>query len=335
MNSPPGHPKFLPYGRQCLEEDDIAAVSNALRGDFLTTGPLVEAFEKAFAQATGARHAVVCNSGTASLHLAVLALGLGPGDVAIVPSLTFLATANVVRMTGADVVFADVDPDSGLMTAATFVEAIERAGSRPVKAALPVHLNGALCAMSELKAVGDARGIALVEDACHALGVPGAGDNRHSAIACFSTHPVKAIATGEGGMAVTGDPALAANMKRLRSHGMTNDPLRFRNADLALTDGVPNPWYYEMHEIGWNYRQTDIHCALGLSQLGKLEYNSGGGATRSLGFTTVCWRHSRRWSSRRHVPRATTAGICTSRCLTSKPSASRVRVSWRNCATAR
>jgi UDP-4-amino-4,6-dideoxy-N-acetyl-beta-L-altrosamine transaminase len=262
---------FLPYGRQCIEDDDIAAVTAALRSDFLTTGPLVEAFEAEFAKNTGGRFAVVCNSGTAALHLAVLALGLRPGDVAVVPAVTFIATANVVRMTGADVVFADVDADSGLLTRETFGEVLRRASGRTIKAAIPVHLNGALCAMKELQEIATQHHLTLVEDACHALGVPNVADNAHSDIACFSTHPVKAIATGEGGVAVTRSDRLAASMKRLRTHGMTRDSAKFRNAASGLSGDAPNPWYYEMHEVGWNYRQSDIHCALGLSQLKKLQ----------------------------------------------------------------
>jgi UDP-4-amino-4,6-dideoxy-N-acetyl-beta-L-altrosamine transaminase len=264
--------RFLPYGRQTIERDDIDAVVAALGGDFLTTGPTVDAFEKAFAAATGANHAVACNSGTAALHLAVLALDLKAGDAAIVPSLTFLATANVVRMCGADVVFADVDPDTGLMTAETFLAALERAraAGKTVKAALPVHLNGQLCDMAALAAVADEADIALVEDACHALGVEDVGATRYSRMACFSTHPVKAIATGEGGVVTTGDAALAERMRRLRSHGMVREPADFEHHDLGFGANQPNPWYYEMNEIGWNYRMPDILCALGISQLTKL-----------------------------------------------------------------
>jgi UDP-4-amino-4,6-dideoxy-N-acetyl-beta-L-altrosamine transaminase len=271
MNSVGKSRSFLPYARQWIDDDDIAAVASALRNDYLTTGPLVEAFEAEFANCTGGRFAVVCNSGTAALHLAVMACGLGPGDTAIVPAMTFLATANVIRMTGADVVFADVDPDSGLMTPDTFAEALDRAHDRTIKAVIPVHINGALCAMREFATLARPLGIDIIEDACHALGVPDVGNNAHSRIACFSTHPAKAITTGEGGAAITADGDLANKMKQLRNHGMTRDNADFRNVPLAFHDGAPNPWYYEMHELGWNYRQPDILCALGLSQLRKLE----------------------------------------------------------------
>ncbi len=263
----------LPYGRQTIEDDDVAAVAAALRDDFLTTGPKVEEFEQAFARATGAHHAVACNSGTAALHLAALAQDLGPEDAAVVPTMTFLATANVVRMTGAEVVFADVDPDTGLMTPETFRSALDRAraaGFEP-KLAVPVHLNGQLCDMRALAKVAGERDVALIEDACHALGTRGVGATPHSRMACFSTHPVKAIATGEGGIVTTADAALAERMRRLRTHGMSRDPSSFETRDLAFDGNEPNPWYYEMAELGWNYRLPDILCALGISQLKKLD----------------------------------------------------------------
>jgi len=264
---------FLPYGRQSIDEDDITAVATALRGELLTTGPLVERFEARFAEAVGASHAVACNSGTAALHLAALALELGPGDAAIVPSLTFLATANAVRMTGAEVVFADVDCDTGLLTPAALEDALGRAKAAglSVAAALPVHLNGQVCDMAELGAIARDNGIALIEDACHALGVADVGATAHSRMACFSTHPVKAIATGEGGVLTTADEALARRAREFRNHGLIRDPQRFENRELAFDSNGPNPWYYEMQEIGWNYRLPDVLCALGLSQLEKLD----------------------------------------------------------------
>lgn len=264
---------FLPYGRQAIDDDDVAAVAAALRSDFLTTGPRVGAFESAFASATGATHAVACNSGTAALHLAMLALDLGPGQGVIVPSMTFLATANAVRMTGADVVLADVDPDTGLMTPETLADAITKANATglKLKAAIPVHLNGQICDMERLHRVARDHGLCLVEDACHALGTPGIAATPHSLMACFSTHPVKAIATGEGGMVATADATLAERMRRLRNHGMIRAPEAFEDRALAFEGDRPNPHYYEMHEIGWNYRIPDILCALGMSQLKKLD----------------------------------------------------------------
>jgi UDP-4-amino-4,6-dideoxy-N-acetyl-beta-L-altrosamine transaminase len=256
---------LLPYGRQTIEDDDVAAVAAALRDDFLTTGPRVEAFETAFAETVGARHAVACANGTAALHLAMLALGVGEGEVCIVPSITFLATANCARYVGAEVVFADVDPMSGLMTPETLADAVKRAGGRKIAAVLPVHLRGDIAELPALRQIAEAAGAALVEDACHAVGsamtfdnVPAhAGDNRWSDMAVFSFHPVKTLTTAEGGMITTADDRLAERLRRLRSHGM------IRQADAE-------PWWYEMREMGFNYRLPDVLCALGLSQLAKL-----------------------------------------------------------------
>ena len=252
---------FLPYGRQSIDEDDIAAVANALRADYLTTGPTVDAFERAFAAFVGAEHAVACSNGTAALHLAMMALGVGEGDVCIVPSITFLATANCAVYVGADVVFADVDPESGLITPDTLAEALERAKGRRVKAVLPVHLRGDVCDMPALRALADEAGAALVEDAPHALGSTASfgtvGDARCSDMATFSFHPVKTIATGEGGMVTTNDARLTERLRTFRSHGMERPP-------------GGDPWVYEMARPGYNYRLPDILCALGLSQLAKL-----------------------------------------------------------------
>src|ERR1700712_2027370 len=259
-------PPLLPYGRQTIEDDDIAAVAEALRADFLTTGPRVESFETAFAETVGARHAVACANGTAALHLAMLALEVQPGEVCIAPSITFLATANCARFVGAEVVFADVDPLTGLMTPDTLAEALTRVGDRRLRAVLPVHLRGDAADLPGLAALAGEAGAVLVEDAPHALGTTmtfgnvteRVGDVRHSAMATFSFHPVKTIATGEGGMVTTNDAALAERLRVLRSHGMVRPP----GAD---------PWWYEMPEPGFNYRLPDVLCALGLSQLKKLD----------------------------------------------------------------
>jgi UDP-4-amino-4,6-dideoxy-N-acetyl-beta-L-altrosamine transaminase len=261
---------FLPYGRQTIEDDDVAEVAAALRAEMLTTGPLVDAFERDFAAASGARHAIACNSGTAALHLAALALRLGPGDAAIVPSITFVATANAVRFTGAEVVFADVDSDTGLMDAAHLDAALARMNGMRPRAIFPVHLNGQLCDMAAIAACARHHELTIVEDACHALGVEAIGAATHGGIACFSTHPVKAIATGEGGVVTTGDAELAQRMRALRSHGLTRVPEAFEDREAGFDGNDPNPWYYEMPELGWNYRLPDLLCALGISQLRKL-----------------------------------------------------------------
>jgi UDP-4-amino-4,6-dideoxy-N-acetyl-beta-L-altrosamine transaminase len=273
-------PGFLPYGRQTIEDDDIAAVAAALRSDFLTTGPLVPAFEAAFAKAVGVRHAVACSSGTAALHLAMLALDVQPGEAVIAPAITFAATANCARFVGAEVVFADVDPMSGLMTPEALRAALARLDGRRLAAVLPVHMTGAAPDLPAIRALADAHGAAVVEDACHALGsemdfgggAERVGAARHSAMACFSFHPVKTIATGEGGMVTTNDAALAKRLALFRSHGITRDPAAWRARDVSFdAGGQPNPWANEMQALGLNYRLPDVLCALGLSQLAKLD----------------------------------------------------------------
>ncbi|NCC20896.1 MAG: UDP-4-amino-4,6-dideoxy-N-acetyl-beta-L-altrosamine transaminase [Alphaproteobacteria bacterium] len=254
------------YGRQFIDEYDIEAVCEALHSDFLTTGPRVDAFETAFAERVNAPHAVACNSGTAALHLACMAIGLGPGDTVIVPSLTFLATANAPHYCGAKIVFADVDPQTGLMTPETFEEALDRTNGENVRAVFPVHLAGQCCDLPGITRIARARNIAVISDSCHALGTryKGSDKNWHEAgscfdedIAAFSFHPVKTITTGEGGATTTRDPALAERMRALRSHGMERKE-----------EG--GPWYYEMEQPGFNYRITDFQCALGMTQLDKL-----------------------------------------------------------------
>ncbi len=265
-------PAFLPYGRQTIDDDDIAAVVAVLRSDFLTTGPMCERFEEAFARAVGAPHAVAVSSGTSALHLAVLALGLGPGDTAIVPAITFVATANAVALAGAEVHFADVDPDTGLMTAEGFVSALGHA--ERTKAVLPVDLAGQCPDLPTIKALARIQGVAVLEDACHAVGgeAYGApvGACAHADITTFSLHPVKTIAAGEGGVMTTASDVIADRVRRLRNHNLERRD--FRYADQALDPrGHPNPWYYEVPGPGLNHRLSDIHAALALSQLGKLQ----------------------------------------------------------------
>jgi UDP-4-amino-4,6-dideoxy-N-acetyl-beta-L-altrosamine transaminase len=275
---------FIPYGKQYLDEADIDAVTQVLRGDWLTQGPQVGWFELAFAAKVGTRHAIACANGTAALHLALLALDIGPRDAVVVPSITFLATANAARYVGAEVAFADVDAQTGLMRRADAEAAIASAEAQGwrVRAIIPVHLSGQPADMAGLAALAAERGITLVEDACHAIGTrladrDGAmvaiGACDRSTMACFSFHPVKTLATGEGGMVTTNDDALAARLRRLVSHGMVRDASNFLDAQAATgADGKPNPWYYEMLEIGFNYRMTDIQAALGRSQLDKLDH---------------------------------------------------------------
>lgn len=274
------HGPFIPYGRQLIEEDDVAAVSAVLRSDFLTTGPAVAAFEEALAARVGSRFAVSCSSGTAGLHLAALAVGLGEGDVAMVPAITFIATANAGRYVGAEVAFVDVDPETGLVGEMELRAALDRAGDR-VKAVFPVHLNGQCVDMEMVAGVAAERGLKVIEDASHAVGTTfrtnrgqtvTVGSCHHSDVSVFSFHPVKTIAMGEGGAVTTNDETLYQRLLRLRNHGIVRDSRAFENAKQAVdAGGGPNPWYYEMQELGFNYRASDIHCALGLSQLGKLD----------------------------------------------------------------
>lgn len=270
--------RLLPYGRQSIDDDDIAAVAAVMRSDYLTTGPAVPAFENALKGVTGANHALACANGTAALHLAMLALGVGQGDVVVVPSLTFLATANAARFVGADVVFADVDPDNGLMTPQTLRAALERSPKAP-RAVIVVHLNGQTVDLDAISDMAAQYKFDLVEDACHALatrhryrdGEAWVGDARRSRAACFSFHPVKTIAVGEGGAVTTSEPKLAERIGLFRNHGMTRDVSKFLLGELAFDENQkPNPWHYEMPDVGFNYRLSDIHCALGVSQLAKL-----------------------------------------------------------------
>ncbi|MGH1403782.1 MAG: UDP-4-amino-4,6-dideoxy-N-acetyl-beta-L-altrosamine transaminase [Alphaproteobacteria bacterium] len=254
---------MLPYGRQLIDDDDIQAVIEALKGDFLTTGPYVAKFEEDLCASTGAKYAVACSNGTTALHLACMAVGLKEGDCAIVPSVTFLATANAARYCGADVLFCDVDPNTGLMTPRTFQKALEEAQQQNlnVRAVLPVHLAGRPVDLEEICDIAKAHQIKVIADACHALG----GEYNNSPIgsgvfedlSIFSFHPVKTIATGEGGAVTTNDEAMAQRIKEIRHHNM------IKTQDML-------PWEYEMRDLGYNYRITDIQCALGISQLKKL-----------------------------------------------------------------
>jgi UDP-4-amino-4,6-dideoxy-N-acetyl-beta-L-altrosamine transaminase len=272
--------RFLPYGRQDIDAGDLAAVAEALQADYLTTGPMVGEFEREFAGSVGARYAVVSNSGTAALHLACMALDLGPGDSVVVPAVTFLATANAARFCGAEVIFADVDPDSGLLTAETFEAALAEHPKASIRAVLPVQVNGHCADMPAIWNIAEARGITVIEDACHAVGGRHhAGNNSQASVgacalsdmACFSLHPVKTITSGEGGVTTTNDEGLYRRMLRLRTHGMTREPSEFSYPEQGLdADGTMNPWYYEMPELGFNYRITDFACALGRSQLKRL-----------------------------------------------------------------
>lgn len=274
---PAKDPIFLPYGRQVIEDDDIEAVAAALRGDYLTTGPLIGRFEAALSKVVSSDDAVVCSNGTAALYIAAKAMGLSAGSTVIVPAITFLATASAPHLAGAEIVFADVDPDSGLMRPQDLEEALHRAGK--ADAVFNVHLNGACQAIDEIAAIARHHHLLILEDACHALGTSYSGpdgeiligSNGYSDMSVFSFHAVKTVTMGEGGAVTTNDPEAAAKLRLHRNHGMTRDPAEFESrGDAFGPEGRANPWYYELVEPGFNWRTTDIQCALGLSQLKKL-----------------------------------------------------------------
>ncbi len=273
---------FLPYGRQNITEEDISAVAEVLRSDFLTTGPKVAEFENDFGNYVGADHCVAVANGTAALHLACLALGVSPGDIVLTPAMSFAASTNGAAYCGARPRFVDCDPESGLITPQTFQDAIvrcQKAGEVP-KLAVVVHLTGEMVDIEAISEIAHNHKIALIEDACHALGsqyvdsagnTQTVGNSRFSDCTCFSTHPVKTMTTGEGGLVTCRDAKLADMITQLRMHGMVRDPGSMERHEYALSSsGKQNPWYYEIQSLGYNYRLTDFACALGISQLGRI-----------------------------------------------------------------
>lgn len=255
----PVRSKMLPYGRQSVDEADIQAVVEVLRSDSITTGPTVSAFEEAFAAQVGARYAIAVSSGTAALHAAAFAAGVGTGDEAIVPPISFAASANCVRYQGGTVVFTDVRPD----TLNLDPKQVEVCLSTRTKVIVAVDYAGQPADLEELNAIAKKNRLVLIEDACHALGATyrrrPVGGLAH--LTTFSLHPVKHITTGEGGVVTTDDPTLAARVRMFRTHGIHGD---YRQRETM------GSWFYEMVELGYNYRLTDFQCALGLSQMKKL-----------------------------------------------------------------
>ena len=261
---------MIPYGRQDITESDIQAVVDVLRSDFLTQGPVVERFEREVSDYCGASNALALNSATSALHVACLALDVGPGDIVWTSPVTFVASSNCALYCGAKVDFVDIDPKTYNMCCDHLANKLREAKLNDTlpKVVIPVHLTGQSCDMEKISQLGLEYGFRIIEDSSHAIGgrykEQSIGSCKYGDICIFSFHPVKIITTGEGGMILTNNNELAAKMKRLRSHGITRDPACMENQD-------PEPWYYEQIALGFNYRMTDIQAALGLSQLDRLD----------------------------------------------------------------
>lgn len=264
----------IPYGRHYVDEDDIEAVADVLRHGWLTQGPKIPEFEHAVAEYVGAKYAVAVSSGTAALHIACLAAGIGKDDVVITSPNTFVASANCARYVGADPQFSDIDPITLNLDPTVLARRCDELGR--VKAIVPVHFAGLPCDMEAISGIANRTQAVVIEDATHALGAEYANGKRvgccaFSDMAVFSFHPVKMIAAGEGGMITTNDEDLYRDLLRLRSHGINKMDDPYLVPENAYTDGIANAWYYEMQELGFNYRMTDLQAALGLSQLLKLD----------------------------------------------------------------
>lgn len=265
--------KWIPYGRHFLDEDDVQAVVEVLRHGSLTQGPKVPEFEDTIARYVGAKYAVAVSNGTAALHLACLAAGIGRGDAVITSPITFVASANCALYVGGSPQFSDIDPETLNMDPEKLALRCRQLGR--VKAIIPVHFGGLPCDMASIRKIAESAGAIVIEDAAHAFGATYAeggrvGNCANSDMTVFSFHPVKMIATGEGGVVTTNDERLYRRLLRLRSHGINKLDDKLLNAGDAYTDGEVNAWYYEMQELGFNYRMTDIQAALGLSQFRKL-----------------------------------------------------------------
>jgi perosamine synthetase len=265
---------MIPYGRHFIDEEDIQAVVDVLRSGVLTQGPNIELFEHAVAEYVGAKYAVAVSSGTAALHLSAMAAEVGPDSTLVTSPITFVASANAGLYVGAKVAFADIDPLTINMSPSALEAVLSR--NLSTKAVVPVHFAGLPCDMGEIKKLADKSGAVVIEDAAHALGATypsgqRVGSCESSLMTCFSFHPVKAIAAGEGGMITTNDTQIYRRLLRLRSHGIQKLDDPFQRPLQAGVNGFADPWYYEMQELGFHYRITDIQCALAYSQFGKLD----------------------------------------------------------------
>jgi perosamine synthetase len=253
---------YIPYGRQWIDEDDIKAVTQALQSDYLTTGPRIAEFEKLVADYVGVKYAVAVSNGTAALHIACMAAGIKEGDEVITTPITFVASANCVLYCGGTPVFADVNPNTYNIDP----NEIRKKITSRTKAIIAVHFAGQPCEMDEIRQIAKEYNLVVIEDAAHALGADYKGKmiGSISDMTTFSFHPVKHITTGEGGMVTTNDKELYQLLCRYRSHGITRDS--------SLMTSYDGPWYYQQLELGYNYRITDIQCALGISQMKKLDF---------------------------------------------------------------
>lgn len=287
---------IIPYGKQQISDEDIQAVVETLRSDYLTQGPKIKEFEEAFAKYVGAKYAVACANGTAALHLCTMVLGVKHGDKVITTPITFAASANCVRYCGGDVVFTDIDPDTYLLDINEVKKLLENAPKGTIKGIIPVDFAGRAVDLEAYRALADEYGLWLIEDACHAPGgyfidskgqQQMCGNGNFADLAIFSFHPVKHIAAGEGGMVTTNDEKLYRKLLMLRTHGITREESSYVNSHKlaygnsqetpitstgqAMANGQWPGWYMEMQELGYNYRLTDFQAALGLSQLSRAE----------------------------------------------------------------
>lgn len=265
---------MITYGKHHIDEEDIRAVVNVLKSGALTQGPAIEAFEQAIAAYVGVKYAVAVSSGTAALHLSALVAGVGPGKTLITSPITFVASANAGIYAGGDVAFTDIDPDTINMSPLALKQTLEEHPN--TKAVIPVHFAGLPCEMPAIKTLADNAGAIVIEDAAHALGAIYSDGRRvgccaYSAMTVFSFHPVKSIAAGEGGMITTNDESIFRKLLRLRSHGVNKLDDPFQLPEQAGEASGRDPWYYEMQELGFHYRITDIQSALATSQMKKLD----------------------------------------------------------------
>ena len=317
--------KPIPYGRQHITDEDVAAVFETLRSDFLTQGPKIEEFERKFADYVGARHAVAVNNATSGLHLAARALGVAPGQRVIVTPMTFAASANCIRYCGGDVTFCDIDPDTYLMDEGKLSALLESNPRGTFAGIVVVDFAGYPHNLERLRAIADRHGLWIIEDACHAPGAwwTDSAGHRHTtgegslADCCvFSFHPVKHIATGEGGMVTTDSPELLERLRLFRTHGITRDPARLSHSD--------GGWYYEMQELGFNYRLTDFQAALGISQFDR----AASRPSALLAAPTISSTPSTSISSRCPTARASTTSCarraCSPRCTTPRSTSCRI-----------